>query len=214
MKADNARITATAVTAGKTVTAVQNLSCVPFRFLRSGAVYLRRFFLRITKTPASTTPLTIGSTTHHTGGFVVGAVGAGVGLLSGFAVAAGAGVGLLLGFAVAAGAGVVLLSGFAVVAGAGVGLLLGFVVATGAGVGLLSGFAVAAGAGVGLPFGFAVAAGAGVGLLSGFGVAVGAGVAGAASFSKIALISTFPSGMVNLSFSIVTPPLTTCHSLK
>ena len=31
---------------------------------------------------------------------------------------------------------------------------------------------------------------------------------------RIALISTFPSGMVNLSFSIVTPPLTTCHSLK
>ncbi len=93
-------------------------------------------------------------------------------------------------------------------------LLSGFAAAAGAGVGLLFGFAVAAGAGVGLPFGFAVAAGAGVGLFSGFGVAVGAGVTGAASFSKIALISTFPSGMVNLLFSIVTPPLTTCHSLK
>ena len=79
---------------------------------------------------------------------------------------------------------------------------------------LLFGFAVAAGAGVGLPFGFAVAAGAGVGLLSGFALAVGAGGADAASFSKIALTSTLPSGMVNLSFSIVTSPLTTCHSLK
>ena len=107
-----------------------------------------------------------------------------------------------------------LLSGFAVAAGAGVGLLFGFAAAAGAGVGLLFGFAVAAGAGVGLPFGFAVAAGAGVGLLSGFGVAVGAGVAGAASFSKIALISTLLSGMVNLSFLMVTPPLMTCHSLK
>ena len=114
--------------------------------------------MRITKTPASATPPTIGNATHHTGSFVAGAVGAGVGLLSGFAVAVGARAGLLSGFAVATGAG--------------------------------------------------------VGLLSGFGVAVGAGVAGAASFSKIALISTFPSGMVNLSFSIVTPPLTTCHSLK
>ena len=93
-------------------------------------------------------------------------------------------------------------------------LLSGFAAAAGAGGVLLFGFAVAAGAGVGLPFGFAVAAGAGVGLLSGFGVAVGAGVTGAASFSKIALISTSPSGMMNLSFSIVTPPLTTCHSLK
>ena len=37
------------------------------------------------------------------------------------------------------------------------------------------------------------------------GVTVGAGVAVAASFSKIALISTFPSGMVNLSSLIVTP---------
>ena len=117
-------------------------------------------------------PPAIGSMTHHTGGFAAGAVGSGVGLLSGFAVAAGAGVAPLFGFAVAAGAG------------------------------------------VGLLFGFVGAAGAGVWLLLGFPVAVGAGVAGAASFSKIALISTFPSGMVNLSFSIVTPPLTTCHSLK
>ena len=39
---------------------------------------------------------------------------------------------------------------------------------------------------------------------------VGAG----ASFSKIALTSTSLSGMVNLSSTIVTPPLMTCHSLK
>ena len=32
MKADKARITATAVTAGKAVTAVLEISCVPFRF--------------------------------------------------------------------------------------------------------------------------------------------------------------------------------------
>ena len=97
---------------------------------------------------------------------------------------------------------------------AGAGLLSGFAVAAGAGVAPLFGFAVAAGAGVGLLFGFAVAVGAGVWLLLGFAVAVGAGVADAASFSKIALTSTSPSGMVNLSFSMVTPPLMTCHSLK
>ena len=62
--------------------------------------------MRITKTPASATPPTIGNATHHTGSFVAGAVGAGVGLLSGFAVAVGARAGLLSGFAVAAGAGV------------------------------------------------------------------------------------------------------------
>ena len=100
------------------------------------------------------------------------------------------------------------------VVGAGVTPLFGFAVAAGAGVALLFGFAVAAGAVVWLLLGFAVAAGAVVGLLFGFAVAVGAGVADAASFSKIALTSTSPSGMVNLSFSMVTPPLTTCHSLK
>ena len=78
--------------------------------------------MRITKTPASATPPTIGNATHHTGSFVAGAVGAGVGLLSGFAVAVGARAGLLSGFAVATGAGVGLLFGFAAAAGAGVGL--------------------------------------------------------------------------------------------
>ena len=38
--------------------------------------------------------------------------------------------------------------------------------------------------------------------------------AGGESFSKIALTSTLPSGMVNLLFSMVTPPLMTCHSLR
>ena len=100
------------------------------------------------------------------------------------------------------------------VVGAGVTPLFGFAVAAGAGVAPLFGFAVVVGAGVAPLFGFAVAVGAGVWLLLGFAVAVGAGVADAASFSKIALTSTSPSGMVNLSFSMVTPPLTTCHSLK
>ena len=38
--------------------------------------------------------------------------------------------------------------------------------------------------------------------------------AGGASSSKIALTSTLLSGMVNLSSTIVTPPLMTSHSLK
>ena len=37
---------------------------------------------------------------------------------------------------------------------------------------------------------------------------------GVASFSNIALTSTFPAGMVNLLSLIVTPPVTTCHCLK
>ena len=38
--------------------------------------------------------------------------------------------------------------------------------------------------------------------------------AGGASCSNMALTSTLLSGMVNLSLAMVTPPLTTCHSLK
>ena len=37
---------------------------------------------------------------------------------------------------------------------------------------------------------------------------------GVASFSNIALTSTFPAGMVNLLSLIVTPPVMTCHCLK
>ena len=51
-------------------------------------------------------------------------------------------------------------------------------------------------------------------LPSAFTVTVCSTGAGGASCSNMAFISTLPSGMVNLSLAMVTPPLTTCHSLK
>ena len=212
MKADKARITATAVTAGKAVTAVLEISCVPFRFCGQALFICGVSFCASRKRQPAPHRRSIGNATHHTGSFVAGAVGAGVGLLSGFAVAVGARAGLLSGFAVqqAQGSGCCLVLRRQQAQGACCYPV--FAAAAGAGGVLLFGFAVAAGAGVGLPFGLRWQQAQGRAALRFWGSR--ARGRRCCVLFKIALISTFPSGMVNLSFSIVTPPLTTCHSLK
>ena len=137
MKADKARITATAVTAGKAVTTVLEISCVPFRFCgqvlficgvsfahhenasqrhtadnRQRNPPYREFCCGGSWRGGRAAVRFCGSSGRESWAALrlFGSSRRRVGLLFGFAAAAGAEVGLLFGFAVAVGAGVGLLS--------------------------------------------------------------------------------------------------------